>query len=78
MLTDNEKQILGYMVDMGVLQGQRRVDAGADDEFARELITDFSTQMRITMPLQLGSLMQQRTELDDRIERTNLLLRLLE
>lgn len=77
MLTDKEKQILGHMVDMGILRGQSRIDAGADDELARELIADFSAQMLATMPTQIEFLNRQKNELEEKIIEANLMLDLI-
>ena len=63
MLTDNEKEILGYMVDMGVLRGQQRVEAGQNDEKAREFISEFISQIRDAIPMQLAGLENQRKHL---------------
>lgn len=77
MLTENEKQILGYMVDMGGLRGQQRIDASADDELARELIEDFSIQIRATLPMQIEALTAQRNNLEEQINQAQTLLELV-
>jgi len=56
MLTQNEKDILGAMVDLSYLQGQDRVNAGASDETAREFIATFKSQMLQMLPIKIDGL----------------------
>jgi hypothetical protein len=78
MLTNTEKQILGYMVDMGNLRGQDRVNAGQSDTTARELITIFTTQMQQVLPMQIAALKEQKLRAEEDINKFQTLLGLLE
>ena len=77
MLTNTEKQILGYMVDMGSLRGQQRIDAGDDDELARGLIAGFSNQMRIFLPRQIEAMQLQKENAEIELARLQEVLNLL-
>ena len=78
MLTENEKQILGYMVDAGQLRGEVRIGAGASDSLARSLIETFKTQQRHILPMQINSLQNQKLNVEADIATQNELLTLLE
>ena len=78
MLTENEKQILGYMVDAGQLRGEERIAAGGSDSLARSLIETFKAQQRLVLPLQINSLQNQKLNVDADIAKQNELLTLLE
>jgi len=78
MLTENEKQILGYMVDAGQLRGEERIAAGASDSLARSLIETFKTQQRQVLPMQINSLQNQKLNVEADIATQNELLTLLE
>jgi len=78
MLTNTEKQILGYMVDAGQLRGEERIDAGGDDSIAREKIAEFKAQMQQILPMQIDRLQAQKLIIDEDIAKQNELLTLLE
>lgn len=67
MLTNNEKEILGYMVDMGVLRGQQRIEAGQDDTKAREFIAEFKLNMASALPIQIAALQAQQQHVEQEI-----------
>jgi len=67
MLSQNEKDILGIMVDTGHLKGEERASAGASDEVAREVIAIFKERMMTTLPQQLESALTQKYLIDTRI-----------
>ena len=77
MLTNTEKEILGYMVDMGFLKGQDRVNAGANDETAREHIAAFKTQMSVVLPRQIEGLQTQLQRVEVELNQAQDLLALL-
>lgn len=77
MLTSTEKQILGYMVDMGSLRRQDRLDAGQNDETARSLIAAFSAQMQMLLPMQISNLQAQQQRNSAELETAQQLFELL-
>ena len=77
MLTETEKQILGYMVDAGHLRGEERIAAGGSDSLARSLIETFKTQMSHILPMQINSLQNQKLNVEADIATQNALLTLL-
>jgi len=78
MLTNTEKKILGAMVDMGNLRGQERIDAGSNDEKAREVIAVFRESMLAFLPALIGNLESKRVEIEADIKQSSDLLSLLE
>ena len=77
MLTENEKQILGCMVDAGQLRGEERIAAGKSDSLARSLIETFKTQMQQVLPMQINSLQNQKLNVEADIAQQSALLTLL-
>lgn len=61
MLSQNEKDILGIMVDMGRLKGEERVSAGSSDEIARDVIAAFKERMMATLPQRIEQIEAQET-----------------
>lgn len=77
MLTQNEKDILGAMVDMGLLKGDDRKSTGASDEIAREKIAEFKAQQTTLIPMQIEGLTSQLTLVEAEIARLTELQTLL-
>jgi len=77
MLTQNEKDILGAMVDMGALRGQDRIDAGASDEVAREKIAAFKEQMAQMLPMQVQAMNEQKARAESELAQYQVLQRLI-
>lgn len=72
-LSQTEKDILGYMVDIGEIKGEVRVAVGSSDTLAREKIAEFKEQQNVYLPLQIAALINKRDECQDKIdELTNL------
>jgi len=78
MLTETEKQILGYMVDAGQLRGEERIAAGGSDSLARSLIETFKTQQRQVLPMQIKALKEQKLRAEEDINKFQTLLGLVE
>jgi len=78
MLTETEKQILGYMVDAGQLRGEEREAAGGSDSLARSLIETFKTQQRQFLPMQIKALKEQKLRAEEDISKFQTLLGLVE
>ena len=78
MLTETEKQILGYMVDAGQLRGEERIAAGGSDVIARGKIAAFKAQQRQFLPMQINALQAQKLNVEADIAKQNELLTLLE
>ena len=77
MLTETEKQILGYMVDAGQLRGEERIAAGGSDVIAREKIAEFKTHQQQFLPMQIKALKEQKLNLVEDLEKQTALLTLL-
>lgn len=72
-LSQTEKDILGYMVDIGEIKGEARVAVGSSDTLAREKIAEFKQQQSVFLPLQIAALINKRDEFQNEIDQlTNL------
>ena len=77
-LTQNEKNILGAMVDNGQLRGDERVAVGANDTLAREKIAEFKAQQTPFLQMQIDSLTRNKQVIQDEITKLTDLQTLLE
>ena len=72
-LSQTEKDILGYMVDIGEIKGEVRVAVGSSDILAREKIAEFKVQQSVFLPLQIAALINKKDEFQNEIDQlTNL------
>jgi len=78
MLTQNEKEILGAMVDRGQLRGEERIAVGADDMLARERIAEFKAQQTSLLQRQIDSLTKNKESIEAEIIKLTNLQTLLE
>ncbi len=66
MLTETEKEILGYMVDAGFLRGEERKSVASNDAIAKELIAQFKQNSLIALPqtIEALSIQEHRARID--------------
>jgi len=76
-LTQREKEILGYMTDEGQLRGELRIEVGQSDERAREVIAEFSQQVKAYAPIQIQAMTQDIELKQAKIDSLNNILTLL-
>lgn len=77
MLTQNEKEILGAMVDFGALRGQERIEAGLSDENARAKIAEFKEQMAQILPMQIQSANERKARAEEELAQAEALQQLI-